>query len=147
MIDAIFQATFLCSVLMFWLCIFHGLRQNERKFLKFYVPKILVILPLWLCAVNLGCQEKLNELRDPTFSHFVDNGNYNVSECFLKLDELSKKLLKRFDFRASRQCSTFQAHCICCIWRYLSSGHTVNSDRCHILVKLHLIPDKTYSNP
>lgn len=78
MIDAIFQATFLCGLLMFWLCIYHGLRQNEKKFLKFYVPKVIVILPLWLCAVNLACQEKLNELRDPTFSHFVDNVNYSV---------------------------------------------------------------------
>lgn len=84
MIDAVFQATFLCSLLMFWLCIYHGLRQNEKKFFKFYFPKIIVVLPLWLCAVNLACQEKLNELRDPTFSHFVDNGNYSVSKDLLK---------------------------------------------------------------
>lgn len=78
-LDAVFQATFLCGLLMFWLCIYHGLRQNERRFVKFYIPKIIVILPLWLCAINLAFQEKVNEMQDPTYSHFVDNGNYNVS--------------------------------------------------------------------
>lgn len=27
MIDAILQTTFLCAILMFWLCVYHGLRQ------------------------------------------------------------------------------------------------------------------------
>lgn len=76
--DALFQSTFLCSLLMFWLCIYHGLRQNERKFLTFYLPKLIVILPMWLCAIVLATWEKYNELRDPTYSHFVDTGNYNV---------------------------------------------------------------------
>lgn len=34
-------------------------------------------MPLWLSAINLAFQEKLNEMQDPTYSHFVDNGNYN----------------------------------------------------------------------
>lgn len=33
-------------------------------------------MPLWLCAINLSFQEKLNEMQDPTYSHFVDNSNY-----------------------------------------------------------------------
>lgn len=76
--DALFQSTFLCSLLMFWLCIYHGLRQNERKFLTFYLPKLIVILPMWLCAIVLATWEKYNELRDPTYNHFVDTGNYQV---------------------------------------------------------------------
>lgn len=113
MIDAVFQATFLCSLLMFWLCIYHGLRQNEKKFFKFYFPKIIVVLPLWLCAVNLACQEKLNELRDPTFSHFVDNGNYSVSKDLLKkMLFLYNILIFNYIFRAFRQCSTYRAHYI-----------------------------------
>lgn len=79
MLDALLQSTFLCSLLMFWLCIYHGLRQNERKFLTFYLPKLIVILPMWLCAIVLATWEKYNELRDPTYNHFVDTGNYNVS--------------------------------------------------------------------
>lgn len=27
MLDAILQTTFLCAILMFWLCVYHGLRQ------------------------------------------------------------------------------------------------------------------------
>lgn len=80
MLDAVLQATFLCALLMFWLCIYHGLRQNERRFVRFYLPKIIVVLPIWLCAIVLATWEKCNELKDPTYSHFVDTKNYNVSE-------------------------------------------------------------------
>lgn len=87
MLDAVLQATFLCSLLMFWLCIYHGLRQNERRFCSFYFPKLIVITPLWLCAIVLATWEKCNELRDPTYSHFVDTGNYNVNFfSFIYLD-------------------------------------------------------------
>lgn len=79
MLDGLLQATFLCALLLFWLCIYHGLRQNERKFFVFYLPKLIVILPIWLCAVVLATWEKCNEMRDPTYSHFVDTSNYNVS--------------------------------------------------------------------
>ncbi|XP_065081918.1 transmembrane protein 181 [Ochlerotatus camptorhynchus] len=81
MLDAIFQATFLCALLLFWLCIYHGLRQNERKLLTFYVPKLIVILPIWLCAVVLATWES-NEMKDPTYSHFVDTANYNGFKMF-----------------------------------------------------------------
>ncbi|KXJ79321.1 hypothetical protein RP20_CCG001258 [Aedes albopictus] len=82
MLDAILQATFLCALLLFWLCIYHGLRQNERKLLTFYVPKLIVIMPIWLCAVVLATWEKCNEMKDPTYSHFVDTGNYNGFKMF-----------------------------------------------------------------
>lgn len=81
MMDALFQSTFLCSLLMFWLCIYHGLRQNERKFVTFYLPKLIVIMPMWLCAIVLATWEKYNELRDPTYNHFVDTGNFQVMMC------------------------------------------------------------------
>lgn len=79
MLDAILQASFLCALLMFWLCIYHGLRQNERKLATFYLPKLIVVAPIWLCAIILATWEKCNELKDPTYSHFVDAGNYAVS--------------------------------------------------------------------
>lgn len=58
--------------------IYHGLRQNDRKCYIFYLPKFIVILPIWLCAIVLATWEKCNELKDPTYSHFVDTENYNV---------------------------------------------------------------------
>lgn len=82
MLDGIFQATFLCSLLMFWLCIYHGLRQSERKLLWFYLPKIISVGQIWLCAVILATWEKINELKDPTYSHFVDTSNYNSFKSY-----------------------------------------------------------------
>lgn len=82
MLDAVLQATFLCALLMFWLCIYHGLRQNERRFVSFYLVKIIVVLPIWLCAIVLATWEKCNELKDPTYSHFVDTKNYNGLKMF-----------------------------------------------------------------
>lgn len=76
MLDAVFQATFLCALLMFWLCIYHGLRQNERRFLTFYLPKLLIVGPLWLCAVVMASWQKFNELQDPTYSYKVDTSNF-----------------------------------------------------------------------
>lgn len=78
MLDAIFQSTFLCFLLMFWLCIYHGLRQTERRFCTFYLSKLIVVFPIWLCAIFLATWEKWNELRDPTYNHFVDTKNYEV---------------------------------------------------------------------
>uniref|UniRef100_A0A182JCN4 Transmembrane protein 181 n=1 Tax=Anopheles atroparvus TaxID=41427 RepID=A0A182JCN4_ANOAO len=85
MIDALMQTTFLCGLLMFWLCVYHGLRQNDRKFLTFYLPKLIVVLPIWLCAVVLGIWEKCDELNDPTYSHFEDSQNYNGLKVFVSI--------------------------------------------------------------
>ncbi|XP_055381235.1 transmembrane protein 181 [Condylostylus longicornis] len=82
MLDGVLQATFLCSLLMFWLCIYHGLRQNERRFVRFYLPKIIVVMPIWFSAIVLATWEKCNELRDPTYNHFVDTKNYEGFKMF-----------------------------------------------------------------
>lgn len=135
MLDAILQATFLCSLLMFWLCIYHGLRQNERKFLTFYLPKVIVIAPIWLCAIVLATWEKCNELRDPTYNHFVDTGNYKVSMIWTRAElNYAPKTHSIFFCRDSKCFSTFRLPCICCIWRYWFWRPTVNCDRCRTLV-------------
>lgn len=59
----------------FRVSVYHALRQNVRKFLTFYLPKILILSPVWLCALTLATWEKCSELSDPTFIHFVDT-NY-----------------------------------------------------------------------
>lgn len=83
-LDAFFQALFLSSLLLFWLCVYHGIRvqvasrlraftffkkkfqyflscttyfpvpQGERKCLTFYLPKLIIVGLLWLSAVTLG---------------------------------------------------------------------------------------------
>ncbi|XP_012249416.1 transmembrane protein 181 isoform X1 [Bombus impatiens] len=76
MIDAILQTTFLCAVLMFWLCVYHGLRQNERRLITFYLPKVLVVGLLWCSAFILATWLRCTELEDPTYNYVLDTSNY-----------------------------------------------------------------------
>ncbi|XP_076239496.1 transmembrane protein 181 isoform X1 [Calliopsis andreniformis] len=76
MVDAILQTTFLCAVLMFWLCVYHGLRQNERRLVTFYLPKVLVVGLLWCSALVLATWLRCTELEDPTYNYVLDTSNY-----------------------------------------------------------------------
>ncbi|XP_029042905.1 transmembrane protein 181 [Osmia bicornis bicornis] len=76
MVDAILQTTFLCAVLMFWLCVYHGLRQNERRLITFYLPKVLVVGLLWCSALVLATWLRCTELEDPTYNYVLDTSNY-----------------------------------------------------------------------
>ncbi|XP_068610227.1 transmembrane protein 181 [Brachionichthys hirsutus] len=76
-LDAFFQALFLCALLLFWLCVYHGIRvQGERRCLTFYLPKVLVVGLLWVSAVTLGIWQTVNELQDPTYQYKVDITNF-----------------------------------------------------------------------
>ncbi|XP_069190431.1 transmembrane protein 181 isoform X4 [Procambarus clarkii] len=44
LVDTVFQSTFLCALLLFWLCIYHGLRQKFKIF--FFVTGSLYMLYL-----------------------------------------------------------------------------------------------------
>ncbi|KAK7868529.1 hypothetical protein R5R35_004812 [Gryllus longicercus] len=82
MLDAVLQATFLCALLLFWLCIYHGLRQNERRILTFYLPKLIIVGSLWLAAVIMASLQKYNEFRDPTYSYKLDTSNFYGFKVF-----------------------------------------------------------------
>ncbi|XP_055046500.1 transmembrane protein 181 isoform X1 [Misgurnus anguillicaudatus] len=85
-LDAFFQATFLCALLLFWLCVYHGIRvQGERKFWTFYVPKLVMVGLLWLSAVTLGIWQTVNELQDPTYQYKVDIQNFQGMKIFFLL--------------------------------------------------------------
>ena len=75
-VDAIFQTTFLFTLLLFWLCIFHGLRQTDRGIYRFYLPKLLLVGPLWFSAMTMAILEETNELRDPSFSYQLNTAHY-----------------------------------------------------------------------
>ncbi|XP_054877362.1 transmembrane protein 181 isoform X3 [Poeciliopsis prolifica] len=82
-LDAFFQALFLCALLLFWLCVYHGIRvQGERKFLTFYLPKLIIVGLLWLSAVTLGIWQTVNELQDPTFNYKLDIVNFQGMKVF-----------------------------------------------------------------
>uniref|UniRef100_A0A3Q4HRG3 Transmembrane protein 181 n=1 Tax=Neolamprologus brichardi TaxID=32507 RepID=A0A3Q4HRG3_NEOBR len=81
-LDTFFQALFLCALLLFWLCVYHGIRvQGERKFLTFYLPKLVIVGLLWLSAVTLGIWQ-VNELQDPTYQYKVDIANFQGMKVF-----------------------------------------------------------------
>lgn len=75
-LDGFFQVTFLCSLLLFWICLYHGIRVNERRFLPFYFPKFVIVGLLWLAAFTLSTWKVSNSLHDPTYSTAVDSGNF-----------------------------------------------------------------------
>lgn len=82
-LDAFFQALFLCALLLFWLCVYHGIRvQGERKCLTFYLPKLIIVGLLWLSAVTLGIWQTVNELQDPTYLYKVDIANFQGMKVF-----------------------------------------------------------------
>jgi hypothetical protein len=78
MLDALFQATFLSALLLYWLCAYHGIRQTQRKFSKFYLPKLIIVFLIWLSAVTLASWQKYNELEDPGYSAELDTKNFTV---------------------------------------------------------------------
>ncbi|KAG8035262.1 hypothetical protein G9C98_001752 [Cotesia typhae] len=82
MLDAITQTTFLCAILMFWLCVYHGLRQNDRRLLTFYLPKLLVVGSLWCSALTLATWLRWTELEDPTYDYALDTSNYYGFKVF-----------------------------------------------------------------
>lgn len=75
MFDSVFQASFLCALLLFWLCAFHGIRQSERR-LSFYLPKLLIVGVLWVSAFTLSSWQQYNELQDPTYQYKIDIGHF-----------------------------------------------------------------------
>ncbi|KAG5205722.1 hypothetical protein JEQ12_018972 [Ovis aries] len=83
MLDDLFQSVFLCALLLFWLCAYHGIRvQGERKCLTFYLPKFFIVGLLWLASVTLGIWQTVNELHDPMYQYRVDTGNFQGMKVF-----------------------------------------------------------------
>ncbi|XP_052025436.1 transmembrane protein 181 isoform X1 [Apodemus sylvaticus] len=83
MLDDLFQSLFLCALLLFWLCVYHGIRvQGERKCLTFYLPKFFIVGLLWLASVTLGIWQTFNELNDPMYQYRVDTGNFQGMKVF-----------------------------------------------------------------
>nr|XP_003215817.2 PREDICTED: transmembrane protein 181 isoform X1 [Anolis carolinensis] len=83
MLDDLFQSLFLCALLLFWLCVYHGIRvQGERKCLTFYFPKFLIVGLLWLASVTLGIWQTVNELHDPTYQYGIDGNNFQGMKIF-----------------------------------------------------------------
>ncbi|XP_013142017.1 PREDICTED: uncharacterized protein LOC106106038 isoform X1 [Papilio polytes] len=76
-IDTVFQSMFLACVLLSWLALYHGLRQNERGFLSFYLFKLIVVGLVWMPVMIITVWQKYYAFYDPTFNYTM-NTNYPV---------------------------------------------------------------------
>ncbi|XP_026322135.1 transmembrane protein 181 [Hyposmocoma kahamanoa] len=76
LVDAVFQTTFLACVMLSWLALYHGLRQNERNFVSFYLFKLIVVGLIWTPAMVLTIWQKYYAYEDPTFNYIM-NPNYS----------------------------------------------------------------------
>ncbi|XP_076862617.1 transmembrane protein 181 isoform X2 [Brachyhypopomus gauderio] len=86
MLDTFFQALFLCALLLFWLCVYHGFRvQGERKCLTFYLPKLVLVGLMWFSPVTLGIWQMVNELQDPTYQYDMDIKHFQGMKIFFFL--------------------------------------------------------------
>ena len=77
-----FQCSLQCALLLYWLCFFHGIRQNNRSFSRFYAPKLALILLLWFIMVYVMSASVTNQLQDPIFDeikHFQNSSLLQVS--------------------------------------------------------------------
>ncbi|XP_067946874.1 transmembrane protein 181-like isoform X2 [Watersipora subatra] len=82
-VDGIFQAFFLSSLLLFWLCIYHSIRQPKRTFCKFYLPKLMLVGLIWLSAIVLATWQAINERTDPGYNYKVDTVNFTGFKVLL----------------------------------------------------------------
>lgn len=81
-LDALFQASFLCALLLFWLCVYHGLRQNDRRWLIFYLPKVVLVGSIWLSMIVVAMWQEYEEVSDPTFSYKLDTEHFYGFKVF-----------------------------------------------------------------
>lgn len=51
LIEIIFQNSFFLLLIFFWLTFYHGIRQNNRPFGRFYGPKVLLVGSMWLIII------------------------------------------------------------------------------------------------
>jgi hypothetical protein len=59
--------------------------QTNRRFAKFYLPKVLLVGLMWIVAVTLASWQEYMELNDPTYYYRLDTSSFMVSIHLLLL--------------------------------------------------------------
>ncbi|KAH9525384.1 hypothetical protein Btru_001261 [Bulinus truncatus] len=59
--------------------VFTFLTTTDRHFVRFYLPKVIIVGLIWLCAVTLASWQEYNELQDPTYYYRLDTTNFEDS--------------------------------------------------------------------
>lgn len=58
--------------------------QTDRRFMKFYIPKLLIVGLIWISAVTLSSWQEYNEIQDPTYYYRLDTTNFMV--CYYHIN-------------------------------------------------------------
>ncbi|KAG8522410.1 Transmembrane protein 181 [Galemys pyrenaicus] len=89
MLDDLFQSVFLCALLLFWLCVYHGIRVQVS-----------------LGSAGARQSQRVNELHDPMYQYRVDTGNFQVR----RVGRLGNRSQRRFG-RGQAAPWVERAHC------------------------------------
>lgn len=82
LVDTVFQVSFLGALLLYWLVVYHALRQNERPFTSFYLPKLAVVGLLWLSVVVAAGVLRSRQLHDPLYSASLGASHFQSFKIF-----------------------------------------------------------------
>lgn len=63
-------------IMLFWLCFFHGIRQNKRTLSKFYASKLIIVGTIWFTAIYTMSWSLRNQIYNPILD---ENSAYNHS--------------------------------------------------------------------
>jgi len=50
----------------------------ERRLATFYLPKLILVGCLWVCAIILASWQKMNATKDPLYNYVVDAEKFHV---------------------------------------------------------------------
>lgn len=83
--EVVFKTSFYTSLLIFWLVLFHGIRQTHRSIVKFYLPKILVTLILYITVCYASSWSKICRLQRPTMDEMGEFYSSSLLTLFSQL--------------------------------------------------------------
>lgn len=86
LMEVFFQCSLQSSLLLYWLCFFHGIRQNNRAFTRFYAPKLLLISIIWFIMIYVMSWSVTNQLNDPIFDELLNFRESNFLQVFIDLN-------------------------------------------------------------
>ena len=70
-IDSLLQTTFVAGLLLYWICLFHGMRRIYRP-IGFYLPKLFLVGTLWVAVLVVTTWEHMNLVEDPSYHLLSD---------------------------------------------------------------------------
>eukprot|EP01155_Anaeramoeba_flamelloides_P046595 Anaeramoba_flamelloidesc39834_g2_i1.p1 GENE.c39834_g2_i1~~c39834_g2_i1.p1 ORF type:complete len:324 (+),score=36.72 c39834_g2_i1:48-974(+) len=73
-LDAVFSVTFIMALFAFWLTMIDRFRyeNGQHSFLKFYLPKLLPLIIMWITFLTIYIYTRVHQFDDPQFETVND---------------------------------------------------------------------------